>query len=245
MTKRPGDLPSYRYGMPTVKTASDRAYDAAVNKEGLERSVGFAELEEEFTPENAVRDYGRFTLNLSVIDKRLVNTTKPVIPWLDVRNMMLDGMQIDAQPEAPIEVKWTTLLNYVAQHVPQGTMPAQSELHGKAPVGGLAEMLITGLGLQAYEGVLNGTLIEAEGFAFGDKDERYLLAGELGSSRERLIAEPEHGRAHERSREARLLTRHLSAAPADQNTENPYRRIEMLRRQIREDVPNPPPVRSR
>ncbi|MBN8544206.1 MAG: hypothetical protein J0M34_08075 [Alphaproteobacteria bacterium] len=234
MTNRPGDLPSYRYGSPSEPTRDEKGYDVAVNRDGA--NYGVLGGTGDFSPEIDVRDYGDFVLNLSAIDKRLVRTSKPIIPWLGVRNTLLDNMTINNQPEAPIEVKWTMLLNYVAQHLPQGVvMPAQSELHGKQPVGGLAELLITGLGLQGYNGALNNALIEAEGFTFADEAERDLLGREAGSSRELLIDDPELGSAHERKQ---WVAAHVDPQAPIAQGENPYGAVGRLAREARAAHPN-------
>jgi|GEM_PF-4029454 len=212
---------------------TDKGYDRATRIESDDVRLG----KPDFVPANIVRDYGAFTLNLSAIDTRLIKLSREVVPWLSVRNAMLDGMVIPSNPDAPIEVKWTSLLNYVREQMPPDTFPAQSELHDKKPVAGLAESLITALELGASETMLTGTLLDSEHYELTGRTNGMQDSGDA-PPRSLVMEGEQQGMGLARAREARLRTRHLSDVPADQVTESPYARVGQLIREIRSDVPN-------
>ena len=216
-------------------SSTDKGYDTATRSGSDDLRMG----RPEFAPETVMRDYGAFTLNLTEVDRRLLKHRQEVVPWLSVRNAMLDQMVIVNQPDASIEVKWTMLLNYVRDKMPPDSFPAQSELHDKKPVEGLAESIITALDLGDSETMLTGTLLDSEHFELTGRINGMRDSGDA-SPRSQVMEGQPIGMGLERAREARLRTRHLSDVPADQNTENPYGRVNQLIGEIRTDIPNKP-----
>lgn len=229
-----GDKPSYRHS-GIAANPTDAGYDRAVHGGGAH---GAGELRAAFAPEHILREYGSFTLDISAIDQNLMRIQKPVLSWLDVRNALLEGMRITDQPDAVLEVKWARLLNYLSTQLPEGAVPAQSELHGRSPVGGLAELLIDTLGLETQDNAIAASLREAEGYAFGDKAARRMAEEELGAFREGSVPASAHGNAHLRAHLARVNTQELSDLPPGEVTENPYGHVNALAARIRTDAPN-------
>jgi hypothetical protein len=173
----------------------------------------------EFQPETLVRDYGHFTLDLSALDKALV-ARGGRFTWLQLRNAMLDRMVITEHPDATIDVKWITLLNFVQDQLRDPTMPPHSALCGTELVEGMGERLVAALGL-GNETILTGMLLDT-GHA----------------PRAQLLPEREIGPSLARSREARKRTAPLSDLPPSQERENPYGRVNRLIQEIRTDIPD-------